>query len=1096
MKTLKKITAVMMALLMLLATFSIAFTSSAAGKKVTKVALSKTSLSLYTTQTYTLKATVSPSNASNKKVRWTSSNTLVASVSSSGTITAKRKGTATITCTAQDGSNKKATCKVTVTKKVNVSSVKLSATSVTISKGSTKRLTATVSPSNASVTGVKWKSSNTKVATVSSSGKISAVGYGTATITCTSKDDSDKKATCKVTVKRPVTGVKLNKTSLELYTTQTATLKATVSPSNATVKTVKWKSSNTSIATVSSSGVVTAKKAGKVTITCTASDNSKKKATCSVTVTKKVNVNSIKLSATSASITKGYTKTLKATVSPSNASVPGVKWTSSNTKVATVSSKGKVTAVSVGTATITCTSTDNSKIKATCKITVKPIKVSAIKLNKTSALIYPGKSVTLTATASPENAANKAVTWKSSNTKVATVSSNGVVTGVKSGSVTITCTAKDGSGKKATCKITVGVPVTGLVISTDEIGPNAWYVGKTSKLSVTVAPSNATNKGITWTSSKPNCVSVDSEGNVKVIKQNTYKILGIERVDDDQNVTITATSKYDSSIKATYKLTIVKDKVVVTGVSIATTNSTGLWLVGHEYDVIASVVPEGASNPKVKFMSSDKSVATVSSNGSVTILKAGSATIKAISVENNQIMSSLQIETIEPTLSIKSTEPQNGYFAVGEYTFLSYDSNLGASSVNKLGGLKYEVDDPDVALVTQTEGYPYATVKFLKAGTLKFRVRTVNEDIVSDWVTVEVRDIKVKNDFFENVKLGDTINIDAYIYNGKNKVTDSSIDLLYTSPYSELKVSDDGKTVKIEKELSGEGAYIEVTTSDGRLTRKIYFIPGEYNIPESKNDRLDLMKKFSTDMYTEDFLASYSRRVNFKNLASDKNNSSTEILFDWGLFKDLDLSGLMSAMGGSGNTGDVDDDLDSLDFIETLFGENIVENSAAVTKDSCPKPITVSADAVDKITVDDNGATYSIKMVLKDQAKMLPDAVATSDYAKSMPVIDKAYLDNYIKSFSHIDGLTDGDESIEISSVSYGTVNQTYTDGYVEYTVDKFTNKVTKSVYHYDSKVDTKNAKLNLKATVADIDIVMKINIKAAFTMNVDNTLVLGDIIY
>ncbi len=1014
MKTLKRITAVMMALLMLLATFSIAFTSSAASKKrVTKVSLNKTSVTLYTTQTATLKATVSPSNATNKKVKWRSSNTSVATVSSSGKITAKKAGTATITCTSEDNTNRRATCKVTVKTKVNVSSVKL------------------------------------------------------------------------------------NKTSLKMYTTQTATLKATVSPSNASVKDVKWKSSNTSVATVSSSGKITAKKAGKVTITCTSKDNSKKKATCTVTVAKKVNVSSVKLSASAMTITNGNSKRLTATVSPSNASVSTVKWKTSNSKVATVTSAGKVTAVGVGTATITCTSTDNANKKATCKVTVTPVKVSGLKLNRTSATVYPKKTVTLKATVSPSNADNKAVSWKSSSTKIATVSSSGVVTGVKSGTATITCTAKDGSGKKATCKITVGVPVKSVKITSTESGANAWYVGKTSKLSVTVSPSNATNKGITWTSSKPNCVSVDSNGNVKVIKQNTYKILGIERVDDDQNVTITATSKYDSSIKATYNLTIVKDKVAVEDVSIDTTNTSGLWIVGHEYDVFAAPVPANASNPKIKYTSSNKSVATVSSTGKVKILKVGTATITATSVDDSRKSKSLDIEAIDPTLSIAEFNPQNGYFVVGESQLFSFKSDLNTAVINsKLGGLKYEVDDPDMALVTQEDGTIFSMVKFLKAGTFKIRVRTVNENIVSKWVTVKVRDLMIDNDFFENVKLGDKIDINAYLYDGKNRIVDDEIDVLYISLYPEISVSDDGSYVKINQELSSEGAYIEVTTSDGRLRRNIYFIPGKYMIPTSKSSRLELMKKFSNEMYTESFLANYSKRINFENLVSDKKNSSTEILFDWGLFKNLDLSGLLTAMGGSGNTDDVDDDLSDLDFVETLFGEDIVETSTTVQKSSCPKPITVSADMVNKVSVNDMGSTYTIKMTLKDQEKMLPDAVTTSEYAKTMPVIDKAYLDEYIKSFNQIDGLTEGDESIEISSASYGTVNQTYTDGYVEYTVDKFTNKVTNSVYHYDSKVDAKNAKLNLKATVDGMDIVMKINIKASFTMNVDNTLVLGDIIY
>lgn len=156
MKTLKKVVAVMMSVMMLFGTFSIAFTSSAASKKVKKIKLNKTSVTMYTTQTYKLKATVSPSNASNKKVTWKSSDSKIAKVDSKGNVTALKKGKVTITCTAKDGSKKKATCKITVNKKVDVKSVKLNASAVKLVNGNSTTLKATVSPSNASIKAVSW----------------------------------------------------------------------------------------------------------------------------------------------------------------------------------------------------------------------------------------------------------------------------------------------------------------------------------------------------------------------------------------------------------------------------------------------------------------------------------------------------------------------------------------------------------------------------------------------------------------------------------------------------------------------------------------------------------------------------------------------------------------------------------------------------------------------------------------------------------------------------------------------------------------------------------------------------------------------------
>lgn len=167
-------------------------------------------------------------------------------------------------------------------------------------------------------------------------------------------------------------------------------------------------------------------------------------------------VKKITLSKTTASLNIGKTVTLTAKLTPDYTVYQNVTWTSSNTKVARVNQNGTVTGVSKGTAIITCTSTDGRNIKSTCKVSVaNVVTVKSVKLSKTSATLTTGKTVTLKATVAPTNATNKAVTWKSSNPWVATVSSTGKVTARYSGTTTITCTAKDGSGKKATCKITV-----------------------------------------------------------------------------------------------------------------------------------------------------------------------------------------------------------------------------------------------------------------------------------------------------------------------------------------------------------------------------------------------------------------------------------------------------------------------------------------------------------------------------------------------------------------------------------------------------------------------------------------------------------------
>ena len=173
-------------------------------KKVTKVAFSERIITLINGRSTTLKATITPTNATNKKLKWTTSNSKVATVSQSGKITAMGKGTATIKAITLDGTQKYAICKVTV--KQPVTSVKLNKKSATLKvKGNAKQKTvtlkATVNPKNANNKAVSWKSSNTKIATVNSKGKVTAKKKGTCYITATAKDGSKKSAKCKVVVK-------------------------------------------------------------------------------------------------------------------------------------------------------------------------------------------------------------------------------------------------------------------------------------------------------------------------------------------------------------------------------------------------------------------------------------------------------------------------------------------------------------------------------------------------------------------------------------------------------------------------------------------------------------------------------------------------------------------------------------------------------------------------------------------------------------------------------------------------------------------------------------------------------------------------------
>ena len=293
--------------------------------------------------------------------------------------------------------------------------------------------------------------------------------------------------------------VTLDKTSATVYTGKTASLKTT---SNDAAKTVTYTTSNNAVATVSSTGVVKGVKAGTAVITATCGNA---KATCKVTV----KTSTIKFAASAASVYTGKTVTVKATATPSAT----VTYTTSNKAIATVSSTGVVKGIKAGTVTITATT--STGLKTTCKVTVK---APSVKFAKSSAVVYTGKTATVKATL----AGVSSVTYKSSNTKIATVNSKtGTVKGIKAGTVTITAT----SGKlKATYKLTVKNPTFTLTKSSATIAK-----GKTTTIRSKATPVST----VTYTSSNKKVATVTGKGVVKGIRKGkatiTVKCNGITK---------------------------------------------------------------------------------------------------------------------------------------------------------------------------------------------------------------------------------------------------------------------------------------------------------------------------------------------------------------------------------------------------------------------------------------------------------------------------------------------------------------------------------------------------------------------------------------
>lgn len=426
-----------------------------------------------------------------KNIKYTSTDEDVATISSDGVVSAKKKGSTTVK--VNNGYK-------TVTKKINVvaasgvnsvTGVKLNVTSLTITVGKNGSLSAIVSPSNATNKAVTWASSNESVALVSSKGKVVGVGVGSAVITVTTQD-GNKTAMANVTVKRAssssssgssssggsssggssssgsssskyrkVTKVSINSDDFTVKVGNTKSLTYTITPSNATNKKVSWDTNNPSVAKVSSTGKVTGVGAGTAYITIKSVDGVSDKVKVVVTKSNPIKATKITLSPSSLTLNVGAKKAVTATVSPSNASIKTITWVSHNNNIAKVDSKGNVTGVGAGSTKISAYTTDGN-VTASMNVTVKSnsssggssggstnpskptepeepkdVGVNDLIVTPTSVDLYVGESISVYASVLPSNATNKRLTWTSSNSGVANVSSSGLIKGLRVGTTTV-----------------------------------------------------------------------------------------------------------------------------------------------------------------------------------------------------------------------------------------------------------------------------------------------------------------------------------------------------------------------------------------------------------------------------------------------------------------------------------------------------------------------------------------------------------------------------------------------------------------------------------------------------------------------------------
>jgi len=379
-------------------------------------------------------------------VLWASSNTGVATVNASGAITAVAPGTASITATCE-GVSGGASVSVAIPA---IASVVLQPTSASVQRGATVQLAAAVTDASGAIVtnrALTWTSTNTAIAIVSTSGLVTGVAPGSASIIAALDGKADTAGIAVVTV--PVASVTLQPATLTLGAGQSTTLTATVKDANGAVVTdrpVTWTSSNALVASVTQAGVVKGLAAGTATISAT-SEGSTGGASVSVSGAP---VATVTLQPASVTLLRNATASLTATLKDAGGSVltgRSVAWASSDTTIARVSSTGVVTAVRIGTATVTATSEGKSG-GTVVRVTTGPVDHVVISPSSVTNL-RAGQTAQLTATAMDVNGdvvTGVSFTWHSNSTAVATVNASGLVVAVRTGTTTITATTSSKTG--------------------------------------------------------------------------------------------------------------------------------------------------------------------------------------------------------------------------------------------------------------------------------------------------------------------------------------------------------------------------------------------------------------------------------------------------------------------------------------------------------------------------------------------------------------------------------------------------------------------------------------------------------------------------
>lgn len=591
-------------------------------------------------------------------VTWKSSNTKVLTVEDGTVRYVDGTGTVTVTATANDGSKKSASVKVQVgllTQSVTITEPE----TTTLRSGKSLTLKATTEPVKPTVSGVTFRlvnASDSVYATVAANGKVTAKTVNephAVQVVAASKDGQAKSEPITLTILPKSNQTLILKSGTD-YVTKTTLIRnigetielraytldvSSEVPTEVEAENVTWKSSNAKVATVNETGKVSCNAKGKATISALV--DGKVQATVTVSVTTLVESLTIGSKTGSFTLASGKKLNLTATAAPAEAANKAVIWTiTEGSEYAKISGSGVVTANKNLTVPVTVTvqaaAKDGSGVTAQQEITINPlsygVEIKRPNASENTTLVWDMADqnvIQLSAKVYPLSA-EQSVTWKSSNAKVASIDASGKITCLKAGTVTITATANDGSGKKASFKLQIVKLMKSLELTDTSVAG-----GKSVTLKPLIGPADTTNKKLAWS------VSENEYG----IKINGSGKVSTKAVTEPVNVTVTVSALDGSGVSASCEVTVYPATTKVT-ISAKDGELPASISVDTTLELTASSLPENTANVYT-WKSSNEKIAAVDANGVVTAIKAGKVKITCTAADGTNKSASVTLKIVE-----------------------------------------------------------------------------------------------------------------------------------------------------------------------------------------------------------------------------------------------------------------------------------------------------------------------------------------------------------------------------------------------------------------------------------------------------------------